>query len=736
MPRSVTFLLVLAFSWLAVVSASGGQEPAERPSIGLCLAGGGARGGAHIGVLKVLEEMRVPVDYITGTSIGSIVGGLYASGMSPAAMDSAVLSVDWFSIFDDAPERRLANFRRREEDRLPYFDFEVGIGKDGLALPGGLVTGQKLLFLLRKLTLHTIGIDDFNDLPIPFRAVAANLEDGSMVVLDRGQLADAMRASMAIPGMFTPYRVDGEILVDGGILRNVPYDVVKAMGADIVIVVDVTEPLSDLERDPSLQGVVKQTMKLAIVINSMASLTELTDDDLLLVPDLAGIGVENFDRMAETSERGVEVAQQHRDWLRRLSLPEAEYEAWRTSVRAGVETGAIEIDAIRVDSPSRIDPRRVRRRVRSQPDAPLDIEAVEEDLDSIYRIGEFELVDFSLEPGAEPPARDLAIRTHDKRWGPNYLRFGAAVEGHLDGEARFMILLYHRLAAINRLGAEWRNQVVLGDRIALDTEFYQPLIMNGRFFVAPRLLGLVDRNQRWFDLDVSELVSSKQYQGLLDLGLNMSHWGELRLGAYRGHYSGSGETASGDLDETLGGWHGRLFFDQLDNVYFPRHGWVLLLDGRLARDELGATTEYDRLFGRLQGVTSAGRVTFNGRLDAGTSFQTTLPFHDRFELGGFTRLSGLERGRIFGDEMVLAVASVYVRLARLTPSLLGQHVFLGLAGEAGQAWDQSEEPALEDLLVGGTAFVGVETLLGPLYAGYGLVEGGHETLYVLLGRTF
>ena len=190
-------------------------------------------------MLQVLEDLRVPIDCIAGTSIGSIVGGLYATGMSPAAMDSTLSSINWLELFDDRPPRRLVSFRRKAEDYLPYLDFEVGLGKDGLATPAGAVAGPKLLFLLRALTLSSIGTDSFDDLPIPYRAVAADLADGSLVVIDRGTVADAMRASMAIPGAFTPHVVDGRTLVDGGFLRNVPYDVVKAMGADVVIVVDV-----------------------------------------------------------------------------------------------------------------------------------------------------------------------------------------------------------------------------------------------------------------------------------------------------------------------------------------------------------------------------------------------------------------------------------------------------------------------------------------------------------------
>jgi NTE family protein len=309
------------------------------------------------------------------------------------------------------------------------------------------------------------------------------------------------------------------------------------------------------------------------------------------------------------------------------------------------------------------------------------------------------------------------------------------MEGHLNGRASVAMLLYHRMAAINSLGAEWRRPIILGDRLGLDTEFYQPLTMNGLLFVAPRLSGMVDKRERWLSTDLATRVTAREWQGRLDLGLNLSSWGELRLGAYTGDYSGDLENLPGALDNGLGGWRGSLIIDKLDDVNFPRRGWGFGLEGRLARETLGADTQYDRLLGRIQGVATTGRVSFNGRLEGGSSFGAALPFDDRFELGGFTRLSGLERGRVFGDDMALATASTYVRLARLDPSL-GQHVYFGLAFETGQAWAFDEEPAFGDLLMGGTVFLGVETLLGPFYVGYGLVEGGHDSVYVMLGRTF
>lgn len=727
----LSLVLPVAFG----LSPALGQEGSERPRIGLCLAGGGARGGAHIGVLQVLEELHIPIDYVAGTSIGSIIGGLYSSGMSPAEMDSVLSGVDWGDLFHDSPERRLINFRRKSEDHLPYLDFEVGMGKDGLKLPAGLVAGPKLLYLLRSLTLPSVGIDDFDDLPIPFRAVASDLSDGTMVVIDHGTVADAMRASMAIPGAFTPHVIDGRILVDGGFQRNVPYDVVKSMGADIIIVVDVGPALLELDKDPSMVGILDQAMTMSIVTNARESLKQMGDEDILLVPDLVGFGVESFDRMGETVERGVSVANANLELLRSLSIPEKEYETWQEQVRAGYAPRELTVGSVSVDSHSRVDSRRIRAQVKSLPNADLDMGILEEDLSRVYRLGEFELVDYALEQGPDPDTRNLVIRTKDKRWGPNYLRFGTALEGHVDGQSSFIILLYHRMAAINRLGAEWRNQVTIGDRLLLDTEFYQPVTLNGRFFVAPKFVGQIVKRNRWFELDQSELVSSQEILGNFDVGLNMSHWGELRLGVYSGGYWGSIENEDQDFDEDTGGWRGRLSFDQLDNVYFPRKGWATTLNGRLSRANMGATTEYDRLEARILGAATTGRTTFSARFEGGTAFGDHLPFHDRFELGGFSRLSGIESGRIFGDEAALLVLGSFFRVASLNPAL-GGNVYLGVSGELGQAWQNTEESALDDMLLGGTLYLGVESLLGPFYMGYGLVEGGYGSFYVLLGRTF
>ncbi len=691
-----------------------------------------------MGVLKVMEELRIPIDYVVGTSIGSIVGGLYASGYSPDELDSVITNVDWGTVFKDTPPRDEIEYRRKVEDRLPYWGLEFGVNHGKVKLASGLIAGQKLNFLLRHLTLHTTGIDDFDALPIPFRAVAADLADGSMVVLDHGALADALRASMAIPGAFTPHEIDGRRLVDGGMVRNLPYDVVKAMGADIVIAVDVGTPVGKLgEDDPSFLGVVSRTLDLATKANVAISRREFTDRDLLMIPDLHDVTTASFPRMGDAATYGEEIARANLERLRAFSVSEQEYAAWRAHQRAGRRGPQPLIGDVRVVSEGRVDARRVEPRVHTQANAPLDVDVLQDDLTRIYRLGEFTSVDFRLERPAGAPDADLVITTREKAWGPDYLRLGLSLEDHFDGNATYNLLFYHRRANLNTLGAEWRNQFILGDHFAVDTEFYQPLVYSGGWFVAPRFTLELDKYKTFSTGGAGVNVDADRWQARFDLGRTFTVWGEVRVGAYLGHSVLRGEDVAdlGRVDDREGGWHAQVAFDRLDNADFPRSGWFALAEAKLSRPDLGADQTYDRGAMRLSAATTTGRVTFLGRAEGGTSFESDLPVYDRFELGGFTRLSGLEPGQLQGDEYVLGLLGSYVRIGNVGAPL-GGNVYLGLLAEAGEAWQLNEESPVDGWRVSGSAFLGLETMLGPVYLGYGWADGGDDSLYFYLGRVF
>lgn len=240
---SAAVIGLLAAASFAGEPADTAGDASQRPRVGLVLGGGGARGGAHIGVLKELERMRIPVDAIAGTSMGAIVGGLYATGMSAAELESLIGSLDWAGALTDKPDRADLSFRRKQDDAQVPVDFELGLRGASLVLPKGVVQGQKLDLLLRELTLGVSHVHDFDELPIPFRAIASDIEKGEIYVMERGDLARAIRASMSVPAVFTPVRIDGRLLVDGGLVGNLPVDVMQAMGVDIVIAVDVEFPL-------------------------------------------------------------------------------------------------------------------------------------------------------------------------------------------------------------------------------------------------------------------------------------------------------------------------------------------------------------------------------------------------------------------------------------------------------------------------------------------------------------
>jgi len=291
--RLIAALLIL---FAGALPAAAGPPPDEdgsgvRPKIGLALSGGGAKGLAHIGVLQKLEEWDIPVDYVAGTSMGSVVGGLYAAGLSPDEIEEAVLSIDWTDLLQDHPERRYRSFRRKEEDRLYLLDFEFGLKGLKLRSSLGFLQGQKLNNMLRQFTQRAAGIVDFDELPVPFRAVATDIVTGEMVVLDSGDLPAAIRASMAIPGVFTPVEIGDRLLVDGGTARNMPVDVVRAMGADIVIAIDISAPLSDREQLRSSLAITSQTIGFLTRLNVEE---QLPLADLVLRPAVAGVGTLDF----------------------------------------------------------------------------------------------------------------------------------------------------------------------------------------------------------------------------------------------------------------------------------------------------------------------------------------------------------------------------------------------------------------------------------------------------------
>ena len=708
------------------------------PRTVLVLSGGGARGMAHIGVLEVLEELRVPVDAVIGTSMGAIVGGMYASGMSPDEMRAALERIDWADVFDDSPERKLLPIRRKEEDFLPLFGLEVGFNRQGFGLPSGLVAGQKLNFILRSMLLHAVRAQSFDDLPIPFRAVATDLATGKMVVIDHGDLSAAIRASMAFPVLFTPVDYEGQLLVDGGVVRNLAVDVALEMGAERIIAVDVGSTLGDLTTStPNAFGILNRTQSVMSQQTRAEQLELLRPQDVLIVPPLDGVvSFIDFSLVEPAVQRGRQAAREKAAQLGELAVSESAFADYLARHREGSRARPITISSVEVRGAHRVDPRRILNRIRITAGSTLDVQTLQQDLEHVYLIGEFQLVEFRLEP--DGTGTRFVIDVEEKSWGPWYVRGGIALSANFRAESSFLITGLLRRTELNKYGAEWRSILNIGEVDGGQTELYQPLHYRGTFFAAPSVLFRRTGAEIAIVDGVEYPIDSRLATGALDLGATVGNRTEIRVGGYRGRTRNDPRTpipGMPDLDRTLGGLSFRVGYDRLDSVTFPRNGTFAILWARASRDSLGADDEYNRVALHSGHAHSFGPHTFMARLDLGTDLGSNLPFYDDFALGGFLNLSGLDRNQLRGSRLGFAAVSYYRRVNR-DPGLFGSNYYIGASLEAGNVWLPDTEVVLSDVRAGGSLFLGADTLVGPLYLAYGKAEGQRGSWYLYLGRVF
>jgi NTE family protein len=682
-----------------------------------------------------MEELRVPVDCVAGTSMGAIVGGFYSAGYSPEELESIVLGIDWDAAFSDKPERKRLSFRRKEDDDLALWPFEFGVGKGGASGPSGLTTGSRIEFIFRNLTLGAIGVHDFDDLPIPYRAVAADLDSGEPVVLDRGELALAMRASMSIPAVFTPVELGGRLLVDGGIAMNLPVEVAQAMGADVVIAVEVGTPPRGASKKLSALGVYGQTFNVLFRENTQRSMERLDDDDVLIVPDLSEVKTGSFKAIGTAIAAGEAAARAAADELRRYAVPERDYarflERQRREDRAAP---GVTIDEIAVEGVTRIRPEVVRRRLRTAPGDELDPETLTRDLDRVSQAGEFESVGFRVEE--HDGTNRLVIEAREKSWGPGYLRVGIGLETTFEGDNEFRALANYRRAHINRLGAEWKTNVSLGDPTGLFTELFQPLEPTGFWFVAPSVSLVKDRRETFVNDGADlEVLDTRSALGGLDVGVQIRNYGEVRLGVFGGDYDADPRTATSAeaVDHDLGFARFAATVDQLDSVTFPTRGDRARLDVEVSRDSLGADDTYERATVRTIHARTWQRNTFVGGFQIGSGMGSDLPYYAEYQLGGFLNLSGFERGRLQDDVMALFTLGDYWRLGEL--GTFGK-LYAGAFVQAGNVWDDTDDAELGQLIYSGTLFFGVDTRLLPVYLGYGQAEGGETSAYLFIGKPF
>jgi NTE family protein len=742
MPRlptmTMTLLLAAALGLTAPahVDAQSAAAPLAPKRICLVLSGGGARGAAHVGVIKVLEELRVPIHCIAGTSMGAIVGAAYASGMSVPEMEAAIAQITSERLFVDNPPRAMTAMSRKRDDFLRLAPPEFGVSGDGLTAPKGLVSGVALEAELRNL-VKVRSAPHFDRLPIPFRAVATSLGDGKMVVFDRGDLPTAMRASMAVPAVVAPFNLDGRLLVDGGLVRNLPVDVARGMGATMVIAVNLGTPLLKPEQIVGILGVSQQMLNILSEENVNRSLASLGPQDILVLPELEGVSAADFDNLPKAVPAGEAAARKVADALQRLSLPPAEFAALRKQQTGSTVATDGVVEAIVVEGNQRVSSTVILESMATQVGDPVDRAAIDLDMRRIYGRGDFESV--------RPDIREidgkqtLVVDVDEKSWGPTYARFGLSLEGALGQTADFNLYASTRTTWLNRFGAEWRNDLSLGNTTELSTSLYQPLGERQVYFVEPRLAYF----NRPFDLYQGDIkLAGYRDEGVavqFDVGANVGAFGEVRLGTLFGRRDFTLDAgpallpAGREVGTSIGSALASFRIDRLDSAAVPRSGYFLQVDAIHSSGALGADDEYSRFEAQGRAAASIGAHTLRLALRAGdTPDAGDLPGYANFQLGGFLNMSGYRPQQLLGPRYA------YGRLI-----YQGEQVKIPLLGGAytGAALEVARMPQLLPsndgrMYQSGTLYLAADTPLGVAYFGYGYADRDNQALYLILGNRY
>ena len=732
----------------AVAQDTGAQA---RPRVALVLSGGGARGFAHVGVLKALEAARVPVDMIVGTSMGAIIGGLYASGMKADDLEREILAVDWGGLFNSREPRQLLSQRRKEEDFELSPVLQLGFRNGEFLLPTGAVSSRSLEVLLRRYTLSTRHLESFDQLPTPFRAVATDMETGRAVVMDRGDLSAALRASMSVPGVFSPLSINDRILGDGGLVNNLPVDVARAMGAEVIIAVNIGTPLAGRDTLGTVLGVTTQMVNILTEQNVQASIATLTPKELLLAPQLGKLTSADFDKAEELVKIGNEYAGTVREALALFAVDAPRYASWvqARSTQALANADRVgRIGAIRFEGVSEERAARLGRALEAEPGQRVDVPKIEADLRKLAVSGDYERIDYTLTRREDNGTEDLTINLRENAWGPNYLRVGLDLRTDFQGQGAFNLRISHNRHWLNESGAEWRNRVQLGETLGLYSELYQPLTNSSDRFVA----AYVDTSLRRVELynDVGQSIALIQRQGIqagVDLGWPMGllgNVGDMRVGLVAGHRKVTPELIAGvepqDLVGTLNwnevGVRGAVIADPLDFANFPSRGYraegEVVLGRRSFSGVATGSGSFTRLEGTATGVKTWGVHTLNMGARFAYASQIPVGAADEYALGGFQQLSGYRVGQVAGNYLLFGRATYYQRL----PYNVGvaRALFVGGSIEAGNAWSERQDISARSLRAGGSLFVGADTGIGPLYLSVVSAPKGYTGLYLFLGR--
>ncbi len=723
------FTLLLLAATATAQTPEPAKPPARRLKIGVALSGGSALGLANVGVLKWLEDHRIPIDYIAGTSMGAVVGALYATGHNAAEIHDFVSKMDWnFALSSTVPFPQMS-YRRKEDAREYPSTIELGYKNKGIKLPSGLSAGHGVGLVLSRFTAPYGSLASFNDLATPFRCVATDLNSGTEVDFDSGSLFDALRASMSLPGLFAPVRLGNKLLVDGALLNNIPVDLVKKMGADIVIAV-AFELLPTETKNATLLNIAGRSVSVMITANERRSLGLA---DLVVMPDLKGLGNGDYAKFDDFTRRGYDATARKAAMIERFALPPADYQAYAGARRAKRRVEAIKPEIIEVEGD--IAPRRKEALIAAitpTPGEPVNIPRLEEELTKITGMGRFDAANYAfIRRGGQ---ERLLIRTHEKDYGPPFFRLSMLLDASRQEGFRFGIGGRFTFLDIGGAASEWRTDLSIGQINRLSTEYYYRL-KGGKWFVAPRFYLLEDSLPFYTGGKRISDFLTRQTGGNVDLGYAFGRFQEFRAGYTVGHNRIAVTKGQNAFDPVTGRYsdvHFRWTYEGQDSALVPRRGIRLTTSAAFVVDHPGV----NKKFATAESTFSYARP-FNAKYSllthlAGGHAPNESALASQFWLGGVGRMDALGRGQIIGHDYYYSSARLLRALQSDSLAIFGRF-YLFTGAEAGKAWYEGISP--KPRFSGSLGLMG-ETAVGVVYFGAGIGDQGDRRLFFRLGRVF
>jgi NTE family protein len=720
-------------------SSPDSAAPKKRLKIGLALEGGGALGLAHIGVLKWFEDHHIPVDYIAGTSFGGLVGGLYATGKSPAEMKGIVENQDWNAIIDGQTEYRDLSYRRKEDQRAFPNRLEFGL-KKGFSLPSGLNSGQGVSLLIDRETLPYTRNGSFDNLPIPFRCVATDLMTGRPVVFDHGSIAQAMRSTMSIPGLFAPVRVGKDVYVDGGLLDNLPTDVVRKMGADVVIAIHLEIAPADADKLQSLFNALGRSVEVVIHQNEIRG---LAGADLVVNVDLKAFTSLEYDKAAVIIDRGTQATADKSNILAPYALNDADWNAYLEQRQQRMKTDVPVPQFLEVRGTSPQAARSLEQFLRPLIGKPVDVPPMEDMFNRLTGIGKFDSVDYWLED--KNGQTGLIVNIHEKNYAPPTVQLGFEADGSEPKDVTFTQAGRVTFMDVAGYRSEWRTDFAFGNTYRISSELYRPFSALSKWFFAPHANASNTGFKFYDETNPIALYRYHQEDGGVDLGYGFSRFTELRVGYDLGYTAAPlnlGRPDFASVSGRLGDTHISFHTDHTDDPIVPLVGYKIESTFHWYDAYPGADQALPTMDARLEGfkpITLKGSIFASA--EGGTTFGVRNSGFPIFFLGAPLRLSAYGTNELFGDQYYLFRAG-YIHELLTLPPFVGKKIYIVSSYEVAKMYRTSSSSGTigyfpeSGFPTDVEAGVVAETAFGPLFFGGSVGDSGHQKWFFQLGRVF